>query len=213
MSPRISSVVFDLGGVLITPITTLLDEIAEWHGITMVEMLGVLMGPREISSGDHPWHRCERGELPTASLQHEVGPFAERAGLNLRGDEYERLLCGDFELHDEMIDRISRLRSEGYAIALLTNSFKEFRDHLERRIDFDLFDVVVDSSEVGCRKPEPEIYELTTWRLGGDPSSILYIDDFLANVEGGRRAGWSTIHLTNVADALADLDRALTADS
>ncbi len=65
---RVTSVVFDLGGVLISPITTLLAEIAEWHGITMTAMLDVLMGPREQSTLDHPWHRCERGELPTAVL-------------------------------------------------------------------------------------------------------------------------------------------------
>jgi putative hydrolase of the HAD superfamily len=208
-SKAVSSVVFDFGGVLITPITTPLDEIAKWHGVSMLDMLDVLMGPREFSTPDHPWHRCERGEIPMTSMQYDVEPYAERAGVKLRGDEYERLLRGDFEMHDEVIDRISGLRAEGYRIGLLTNSFKEFRDIIENRIDFALFDVVVDSSEVGCRKPEPEIYELTTQRLGGDASSIVYIDDFLANVEGADRAGWSTIHLTDVASALVELDRRL----
>lgn len=208
-SKAVSSVVFDFGGVLITPITTLIDEIAKWHGVSMVHMLEVLMGPRAFSTPDHPWHRCERGEIPMTSMQYDVEPYAERAGVKLRGDEYERLLRGDFEMHDEVIDRISSLRAEGYTIGLLTNSFKEFRDIIESRIDFALFDVVVDSSEVGCRKPEPEIYELTTQRLGGDASSVLYIDDFLANVEGADRAGWSTIHLTDVTSALVELDRRL----
>lgn len=208
-SKAVSSVVFDFGGVLITPITTLIDEIAKWHGVSMVHMLDVLMGPRAFSTPDHPWHRCERGEIPMTSMQYDVEPYAERAGVKLRGDEYERLLRGDFEMHDEMIDRISALRADGYTIGLLTNSFKEFRDIIESRIDFALFDVVVDSSEVGCRKPEPEIYELATQRLGGDASSIVYIDDFLANVEGADRAGWSTIHLTDVTSALVELDRRL----
>ncbi len=208
-SKAVSSVVFDFGGVLITPITTLIDEIAKRHGVSMVHMLEVLMGPRAFSTPDHPWHRCERGEIPMTSMQYDVEPYAERAGVKLRGDEYERLLRGDFEMHDEVIDRISSLRAEGYTIGLLTNSFKEFRDIIESRIDFALFDVVVDSSEVGCRKPEPEIYELTTQRLGGDASSVLYIDDFLANVEGADRAGWSTIHLTDVTSALVELDRRL----
>lgn len=208
-SKAVSSVVFDFGGVLITPITTLIDEIAKRHGVSMVHMLDVLMGPRAFSTPDHPWHRCERGEIPMTSMQYDVEPYAERAGVKLRGDEYERLLRGDFEMHDEMIDRISALRADGYTIGLLTNSFKEFRDIIESRIDFALFDVVVDSSEVGCRKPEPEIYELATQRLGGDASSIVYIDDFLANVEGADRAGWSTIHLTDVTSALVELDRRL----
>lgn len=75
-----TSVVFDFGGVVITPITNMLDDIAGWHGVSMVEILDVLMGPREVSTVDHPWHRCERGELPTAALPVEIGPFAERGG-------------------------------------------------------------------------------------------------------------------------------------
>jgi putative hydrolase of the HAD superfamily len=205
----ISCVVFDLGGVLITPITTLLEEIASWHGVPMVEMLDVLMGPREVSTDGHPWHRCERGELPTAMLQAEVEPYAQRAGLRLRGDEYERLLCGDFVVHDEVVERIVALREAGYRVGLLTNSFKEFRDLLEARVDFSMFDLVVDSSEVGCRKPEPEIYELTSSRLGVDRSAILYLDDFRANIDGARQAGCATIEFTDPASALAELDRRL----
>ena len=46
MGSSIRAVVFDFGGVLISPITTLIAEVAAWHEVTMVEMLEVLMGPR-----------------------------------------------------------------------------------------------------------------------------------------------------------------------
>ena len=93
--------------------------------------------------------------------------------------------------------------------ALLTNSFKEFRAHIESHVDFTIFDLVIDSSEVGHRKPEPEIYELTTQRLGIAPERILYLDDFLANVTGARDAGWDAIHVTGPQQALAALAEAL----
>jgi epoxide hydrolase-like predicted phosphatase len=205
----VTSVVFDFGGVLITPITRLIDEIAGWHGVSMVEMLDVLMGPREVSTADHPWHRAERGELPTSAMQEQVVPWAEVAGITLRGDEYERVLCGDFEVRIEVLERIALLREQGYRTGLLTNSFEEFRPELERRIDFGLFDVVVDSSEVGCRKPEPEIYELSTRLLGDPPAQILYLDDFAANLVGAAAAGWQTIHVTGSSQSLAALDAAL----
>jgi epoxide hydrolase-like predicted phosphatase len=175
----------------------------------MVDMLDVLMGPREVSTRDHPWHRAERGELPTAAMQSEVVPFAEAAGIALRGDEYERLLCGNFDVHHEVIERIGRLRDEGYRTGLLTNSFKEFRAHLEANIDFSAFDVVVDSSEVGCRKPEPEIYEVTTRMVGVAPEQIVYLDDFAANVAGAQAAGWRTIHVTDRGSTLPALDAVL----
>jgi putative hydrolase of the HAD superfamily len=210
MSGRVRAVVFDFGGVLISPITTLIAEVAAWHDVSMVEMLDVLMGPRESSTSDHPWHRAERGELAIAELQREVSPFAAAAGITLRGDEYDRLLCGEFTVHARIVDRIGRLRDEGYRLGLLTNSFIEFRRHIESHIDFSLFDVVVDSSEVGHRKPEPAIYELTTSMLGVPASEILYLDDFAANVEGAKAAGWRTIHVVDVGSALADLDHALS---
>lgn len=208
-SAGITSVVFDFGGVLITPITNILDEIATWHGVPMVTMLDVLMGPRERSTTDHPWHRAERGEIPTAAMQEHAAPFAEALGVQLRGDEYDRLLRGDFLLHDEVIARIAVLREQGYATGLLTNSFVEFRKVLEARVDFGLFDVVVDSSEVGLRKPEPAIYALVAERLGALGSEILYLDDFDANLVGAKDAGWSTIHVTSIESALTGLDAAL----
>ena len=211
MTARIRAVVFDFGGVLISPITTLIAEVAGWHDVSMVEMLDVLMGPRDTSTNDHPWHRAERGELAIAEMQREVSPFAEAVGITLRGDEYERLLCGEFTVHTEIVERIVRLRDEGYRLGLLTNSFLEFREHIEGHVDFELFDVVVDSSEVGHRKPEPAIYELTTRMLGVEADEILYLDDFAANVEGAKSAGWHTIHVVDVESALRELDAVLTA--
>lgn len=206
MSPHYTAVVFDFGGVLITPITNLLNEVAGWHEVEMLTMLDVLMGTRETSTDHHPWHRAERGEIPTAMLQAEVVPYATAAGLTLRGDEYERVLSGEFLINEEVVERVGSLQRDGYATALLTNSFKEFRSFLESKVDFGLFDVVVDSSEVGHRKPEPAIYELVAERLGVSGEQIVYLDDFHANLVGAEAAGWTTIHVTDVHQALIDLD-------
>jgi len=204
-----SAVVFDFGGVLITPITDRINEIAVRHGVTMEELLHVLMGPPDVSTDDHPWHRAERGEISVAGFQDMVEPWASEAGIVLAGDEFEIILDGVFKVRDELVERIVELRAEGITTALLTNSFKEFRGHLEKHVDFSIFDVVVDSSEVGHRKPEPAIYELTTKRLGVEPHRILYLDDFMANVIGARNAGWDAIHVTSAQQALDALALAL----
>lgn len=199
------AIVFDFGGVLITPITNQMTEVASWHDVPMLDMLELLMGPRETSTRDHPWHRAERGEIPIGAMQELVAPWAATAGITLRGDEYGRLLRGDFFIVDEMIDIIRELRADGHRIGLLTNSFAEFQPILRERLDFALFDVFVDSSDVGCRKPEPEIYALTTERLGMPADRIVYLDDFRANVEGARSAGWTAIHVTDPIAAIAEL--------
>jgi epoxide hydrolase-like predicted phosphatase len=206
-------VVFDFGGVLISPITDRITEVAERHGVSMEELLHVLMGPPDVSTQDHPWHRAERGEIAVEGFQQLVQPWADELGIELHGDEFDIILDGVFRVHDDVVRRIVELRAEGITTALLTNSFREFRDHIESHVNFSIFDLVIDSSEVGHRKPEPAIYELTTQRLGVAPERILYLDDFMANVLGARAAGWDAIHVTGAAQAIDALNLAIGSTS
>ena len=73
-------------------------------------------------------------------------------------------------------------------------------------LDLDAFDVIVDSSEVGARKPEPEIYRTATAAFGVAPAEIVYLDDFIQNVEGARREGWEVIHVRSEVQALDELN-------
>jgi epoxide hydrolase-like predicted phosphatase len=196
-------VVFDYGGVLINPITDQIGRLAERHGVSMEDLLHVLMGPRELSTSDHPWHRAERGEMAVADMPDLVGPWAAEKGIVLDGDEFDAVLEGTFVVRKRVVESVRALRDAGYTTGLLTNSFKEFRPVIEAAIDVRLFDHVIDSSDVHCRKPEPEIYAVTLACLGVMAGEVLYIDDFLANVEGARLAGWRAVHVASEDDVLA----------
>lgn len=205
---KFDAVVFDFGGVIITPLTVKIGQMAERAGTSMVELLEVLMGSREKSS-DHPWHRCERGELAVAEMQPLLSPYAAAAGVDLVGDEIELLFEQNYRFNTNIVERIRSLRPE-YRVGLLTNSVREFRPSLEAQLDLSLFDAVIDSSVVGCRKPEPRIYALTAETLGVEPRRILYLDDFLGNLHGAREAGWTTIHVADPVEALIELDELLS---
>jgi epoxide hydrolase-like predicted phosphatase len=174
------------------------------------ELVEILMGPLGESTEHHPWHRAERGEIGVDDLQDRVAPYADARGVELHGDEIAFLFEIDFGINQPVVDRLGTLRAEGYRTALVTNSFQYFRATLEGVVDMTLFDVVVDSSEVGYRKPEPAIYDLTSARLGVEPSRIIFLDDFGPNVTGARAAGWTAIHVTDAVTALNELDAALT---
>ena len=77
-----------------------------------------------------------------------------------------------------------------------------------------LFEVVIDSSEVGIRKPDPRIYRLALERLGAiDPARSVFLDDYAGNVDAARRVGMLGIVVeADPAPALAELDRLLDGD-
>lgn len=201
----IEAVVFDFGGVLITPITEKIALLAERHDMSVGDLLEVLLGPRE--SGEHPWHRAERGELAVADIQGQLGPWAERGGCELRGDEIDELLAPTYRVVDEIVQLIARLRAAGLRTALLTNTFAEFRPTLDALLDLSSFDAVVESYAVGARKPEQAIYLATADALGVPHHGIAYLDDFDQNLTPAAALGWTTIHVVDPAAAVADVER------
>jgi putative hydrolase of the HAD superfamily len=208
---RIEAVVFDFGGVLITSIANQVGGIAASHDVEPSVMLEVLLGPR-ASGADHPWHCAERGEIAVADIQALLSPWAEAQGIVLRGDEMDQVLApGGYTVVDDMIERVARLQADGYRTGLLTNTFAEFQPTMQRDIDFDLFDAVVESFAVGSRKPERAIYETTQERLGVGHEAIVYLDDFDQNLTEPMALGWTTIEVSDHRRALAELDEVLGA--
>jgi len=204
------AVVFDFGGVIITSVAEKLVRLSARAGVPPKVFFEAMIGPDHVSTSDHPWHRIERGEIAQRDMQRLVEPFATAAGFELHGDEMDVIFEPIYRFNEPVLERIRTLRTDGYLTALLTNSVKEFRPRLEADLDIGLFDVFVDSSEVGVRKPEPEIYALTTSRLGVAADEIVYLDDFEGNVIGARAAGWTAIHVTDPVLALAELDLLLS---
>ncbi|WP_322761962.1 HAD-IA family hydrolase [Frankia sp. Cr2] len=202
------AVVVDFGGVLVTPVVHAIAAVAARHGVEPGVLRDVILGPSEVSSG-HPWHRAERGEIACADLPAMLAPIAAAAGIAVEGDELDLILDARVTAVDAVVGRIGALRAADYRTALLINSFKELRARLEAMVDFGLFDVVVDSCEVGLRKPDAAIYELVAERLGASPDRIRYLDHLAHNLRPAAAAGWSVVHVADADTAVRQLDRLL----
>ena len=209
-SADISAVIFDFGGVIITPITRQIGMIAEGLGCSTADLHHVMMGP-QFESGDHPWHRLERGEIVMEVLQGMLEPIAAAAGMRFNGDEVEKILApGMYEVNHFVLDKIAELRGRGYKTALLSNSIREFRPKLEQDVPPHLFDAYIDSSHVGMRKPEPEIFHHTLDALElDDPANAVFLDDFAGNLAGATAIGLRTIHVKDPREALNELEALL----
>ena len=94
------------------------------------------------------------------------------------------------EPNPAMIELMRELKAEGYRMAMLTNNVREWEPLWRSMLPVDeIFETVVDSGFVGCRKPESRIYELTLERIGEPAEACLFVDDVLVNIEGARKAG------------------------
>lgn len=191
---------FDFSGVLTT---------SPWPAITASAGgdLAFLTGPYHEDT-DHPWHRLERGEISVDEWLVAVNEAAEQAGRTLDLTPMQTLLT-DLVVHDDVVEHVGGLRADGYRTALVTNNVREGAAGWRAMIPVDdLFDVVVDSSSVGMRKPDPAIFTHTLDLLGGiAPDRAVFLDDVESNLVGARLAGLHTILVDDPpASALLELD-------
>ena len=198
----ITAVLFDFAGVLTSSPWVAMTEAGGGN-------LELLIGAYD-EDGDHPWHRVERGELGIGEWATEVTRLGAEAGVAIDFAPLQSMLA-DMTIHEEVISRIRELRTDGYRLGLVTNNVREGSATWRAMVPVDeLFDVVVDSSEVGMRKPNPAIFRHALDLLGvDDPSRAVFLDDSAGNVVGAERAGLHAIHVVSPTQGLADLDRLL----
>jgi epoxide hydrolase-like predicted phosphatase len=205
----IDAVLFDYGGVLtrFSPFTAL-GSLGADAGVDPDEVLELLIGPYHEDT-DHPFHRMERGEI--SAVVWFAHAAEAMAGYGIELDPMK--LAEQFRslgVHDIVIERVRALRAEGYKTGIITNNVKEGAEW-RTMLDVDaLFDVVVDSSEVGMRKPNPAIYRHALELLGVAPERSVFLDDHAGNVAGARAVGMHAVLVgPDPMPALAELDRLL----
>jgi len=160
---------------------------------------------------DHDWHLLETGRLTLDEFHERLVARSEAAlGRPLDLGVYAQFLRElGVGVHWMMVHRVRELRAEGYRTAILTNNIREWGRFWKGSIPLELFDVVVDSCDVGIRKPDPAIFRLTCERLGVAPEAAIFLDDTRRHVEAARQVGLQAILVADPLDALAELDNIL----
>lgn len=202
----ISAVLFDLTGVLTT---------SPWPNLIAAAggNVEILVGQYHEDS-DHPWHRLERGEIGFAEWFQDVSALAGEAGVTLDLTPMAALR-EEMVVYPHVVERVLELRRDGYQTALITNNVREGSNMWRSMMEVDaLFQVVIDSSAVGLRKPNPAIFELALQELSiSDPASAVFLDDLDSNVVAARNVGMHAILVGDPPDAALDeLDALLAAN-
>ena len=188
----VDTVIFDLGGVIMEnggprDFTRRYPE----HDPKVVAE--IVMGPHHLDT-DHQWHRVERGEITLAECRAITKKMLDDAGIiaTVPPPATAQGAGGGFAfaLSAGMTKFVHDLKQNGFRIGILTNNVREFREYWWPLMDFQqVFDTVVDSHEVGMRKPNPDIYHLTMNRIGAEPSRTAFLDDLQANVDAANAIG------------------------
>ena len=91
---------------------------------------------------------------------------------------------------------LTGLRNRGFTLGVISNADGRIGAILEKCGIAKLFDIVIDSYDVGVEKPDPRIFALTLERLDVRPDQALYVGDIYGiDVVGAERAGLSSVLL------------------
>ena len=199
------AVIFDLGGVVLE---SPLHEIARFEddrGLPegFVNQVVVATG----STG--AWARLERGELPLETFYDAFSQDCEAQGFTLDARELMERIGRAATPRAGMVAAIATLRSRGFLVAALTNTWVGEDGAAAGAGLRPLFDVVVESSAVGLHKPDPRIYTLVCERLGILPREAVFLDDIGRNLKTARELGMHTIRVNDPEQALAELEEVL----
>jgi putative hydrolase of the HAD superfamily len=231
------TVIFDFGGVISSPLFVGIGAFEQAEGYPRGSLLRLLFGETHYigvegravaeavagdpdaaeSEGEMPdepdWHLLEKGKL---GVEEYFARLVERApeflGRPIDMDSYARFWRSTAPgVHWMVVQKMRALKASGVRIGLLTNNVKEFGDAWRAMFPIDeLCEVVVDSSDVGMRKPEPEIYELICERMSIRPRDAIFVDDNPDNVAAARQLGMAAVHFKEDPwAALEELDTLL----
>ncbi len=209
----VEAVIFDYGGVISVPVFHDLDPIDDELEVPRGSLHRLIFG--EPHDPEPDFHRLEVGAITLADFFAGLERRApDVIGRPLDGDAVLRFSAArGLQVQWPVVHRIRALRADGMRLALLTNNAKELAGAWKASFPVDeLFEIVVDSSEVAMRKPNPRIYELTCERLGVEPAASVFLDDNLDNVAAARALGIETVlvppdPLVTIAELDAILER------
>ena len=160
-SPRvIRAVLWDFGGVILSSPFEAFRHYEAEHGLPSDFIRTV----NAINPHANAWARLERAEISADQFDAAFADESAALGHRVPGADVLALLMG--EVRPEMVVALDRIKAAGLATACLTNNvvadgpIRPDVDAVMAR-----FDLILESSKLGVRKPEPEFYALACERL------------------------------------------------
>ena len=202
----IKAALFDFGGVILTSPFDEFNRYEQDHGLPV----DFLRGLNATNPDANAWAQFERNQVDVDTFCQLYEQEAAAAGYTIDAHEVLALLAG--QLRPQMVEAVRRCK-ERLKTACLTNNTVSFDDFpaearaTGRNDVLALFDVIVESSKTGVRKPEPRFYEMACEQLAIEPSEAVFLDDLGVNLKPAKALGMTTIKVVDPDDAIAELEQ------
>jgi len=202
------AVFWDFGGVILSsPFDAFLQYEAK-KGLPQ----GFLRKVNATNPDTNAWALLERNEVSPRDFNDLFMAESTALGHPVPGSDVLALLAG--EIRPAMVQALDTVKAAGYRMACLTNNVvggdgasPERREAIAAIMS--RFDAVVESSKVGCRKPETRFYEIACETLQVSPHECVFLDDLGVNLKPAAAMGMHTIKVIHPDDALVALGTAL----
>lgn len=201
------AVLWDFGGVILSSPFEAFNRYEALHGLPHDFIRSV----NANNPHENAWAKLERSDIAGAEFDRSFADESTALGHRVPGADVLGLLAG--EVRPEMVALLERVKAAGYMVACLTNNVSGAFGTPQRAAEVGAimarFDTVVESSKVGCRKPEPRFYEIACQLLGVQPHECVFLDDLGVNLKPAAAMGMTTIKVTTAAQAISDLEAVL----
>ncbi|MEU4888562.1 HAD family hydrolase [Streptomyces xinghaiensis] len=195
-----TAVLVDFGGVITSSVLQAFTDFGASLG-------GDPRLPLDLLSRDQPSralladHEC--GRIDAEAFERGFAERLRAHGAAVQAEGLTARMQAGMSIDQEVLALLGDLRSAGYPVALVSNSFGNGTyDGVDLAA---VADAVVISSEVGIRKPSRRIYAIACERLGIAPEEAVMIDDLRQNLDGAARIGIGGVLHTGAADTRRQL--------
>ena len=205
----IKAVIWDFGGVFTTSPFEAFNRYEARHGLPK----DLIRTVNATNPHDNAWALFERAEINRDGFDQKFLEESKALGHPVRGADVLPLLSGD--VRPRMVEAL-KLCKQHFKVGCITNNMAQghgpgmaasAEGASKAGSIMLLFDVIIESSKAGVRKPDPRIYLMMCDLIGLPPAACVYLDDLGVNCKPASQLGMQAIKVVTEAQALDDLAR------
>ena len=198
---KYKAIIWDFGGVITSSPFEAFNEFEEANGLPK----DIIRTINSENSDMNAWAQFESNSITIDQFNDLFLKEAKAKGFDIKGRDIIKLLKGS--IRENMVSFLRELKSN-FKLGCITNNVKpssEENTDNETKEAMSIFDHVIESSIVGIRKPNPEIYMMSCDALNVSPDQCIYLDDLGINLKPARELGMTTIKVIQPEDAIQEV--------